>query len=46
MNILLYIGGTALLGVACWGIGSFIGNWFGKKKQMQDEVRRNGSRHI
>lgn len=46
MKILLYIGVVILIGLVAWGIGAFFGTWFAKKQKLQNEVRRNGSKHV
>lgn len=45
MSVFILILITISAGVGCFFIGRLLGNWIGKKQQMQDEVRRNGSKH-
>lgn len=45
MSVFVLILVSLCVGVGCFFIGRFFGNWIGKKQKMQDEVMRNGSKH-
>lgn len=46
MFILYVIGISVLAGFSFFFLGRLIGNAIGKKQKMQDEVLRNGSKHV
>ena len=46
MKILLFIVGCIAIGFAFYWLGRAIGDYVGKKQKFQNEVRRNGSKHI
>lgn len=46
MSILFVIFISILAGVCFFSLGRFIGNSIAKKQKIQDEVMKNGSKHI
>lgn len=46
MKILIIILFSLLLGVVFFALGNLIGNGVAKKQKMQDEVLKNGSKHV
>ena len=46
MKIVLFLGGCIVIGFAFYWLGRVIGDYVGKKQKMQNEVKRNGSKHI
>lgn len=46
MKVVLFIGGCIVIGLTFYWLGRAIGDYVGKKQKFQNEVKRNGSKHI
>lgn len=46
MKITLFLLFCIAIGVIFFALGRLIGDRIGKKQKMQDEVLRNGSKHV